>query len=183
MTEETPITVCYRHPHKETALRCNRCGRYICAQCARRTPTGYRCPECIREQKKVFDTARWYDPITGFFTAAVLAGIGALLFRLVTGFGLGFFFFFIIFAVGAGAGSLIAEAVRTVVGKRRSKMLFYAATAGVVVGGLAVNTNILFYILFTGDLTALLNLLWPGIFIFLAASTTYVRLSGIQLGR
>jgi len=182
MTEENQITVCYRHPDKETALRCNRCGKYICAQCARRTPTGYRCPDCIREQQKVFDTARWYDPITGFFTAAVLGSIGALLMKLVGGFGM-FFFIFIIFALGTAGGSLVAEAVRRVVGKRRSKPLFYATAAGVVAGGLAVNANILFYILLTGDLTALLSLLWPGIFIFLAASTAYVRLSGIQLGR
>lgn len=181
MTEENPITVCYRHPDKETALRCNRCGNYICAQCARRTPTGYRCPDCIREQKKVFDTARWYDPITGFFTAAILGGIGGALINLLGGFS--FFFLFIIFAVGAGAGSLIAEAVRRVVGKRRSKALFIASTAGVVIGGLLANARIFLFFFLTGDLTLLFSLLWPGIFIFLAASTTYVRLSGIQLGR
>ncbi len=183
MTEESTKTYCYRHPETETALRCNRCGNYICPKCARRTPTGYRCPDCIREQQKVFDTARWYDPITGFFTAAILAGIAGALFNLVGGFGFGFFLFFIIFAAGAGAGTVIAEAVRTVVGKRRSKILFTAATAGVVFGGLIANLHILLVVLFTGNLGSLLGLLWPGIFIFLAASATYVRLSGIQLGR
>jgi hypothetical protein len=107
--------------------------------------------------------------------------IGSLLMNLVRGFG-GFFFIFFIVAIGTGAGALIAEVVRWVVGKRRSQPLFIATTAGVVLGGLAANAGLLLSILF-GNLGALLGLLWPGIFIFLAASTTYMRLSGIQIGR
>jgi membrane associated rhomboid family serine protease len=38
---------CYRHPDRETALRCSNCGRFICSQCMRPTPTGQRCPECV----------------------------------------------------------------------------------------------------------------------------------------
>ncbi len=178
MTEQP--TVCYRHPDTETALRCNRCGKYICAQCARRTPTGYRCPDCIREQRRVFDTARWYDPFTGFAVAGVLSVIGSILMNLLSGFG--FFFIFFIVAIGTGVGALIAEAVRWIVGKRRSKTLFIAATAGVVLGGLAANAGVFLNILF-GNPGAILGLLWPAIYIFLAASTTYMRLSGIQIGR
>ena len=175
-------TVCYRHPNKETGLRCNRCDKPICAQCARRTPTGYRCPDCIKEQKKVFDTARWYDYLIGFATAAILSLIASLLFGLVRGFG-GFFLFFFIVAIGAGAGSLIAEAVRRVIGKRRSRPLFITAAAGVVFGGGLANAGTLIYLLLTGDISVLFALLWPAVFIFLATTTTYVRLSGIQIGR
>jgi hypothetical protein len=180
MTEQP--TVCYRHPDKETGLRCNRCDKPICAQCARRTPTGYRCPDCIKEQQKVFVTARWYDYLTGFVTAVILSVIASLLFGLVSGFG-GFFLLFFIVAIGAGAGSLIAEAVRLVVGKRRARSLFITASAGVVVGGLLANAGTLIYMLLSGDITPLFSLLFPAIFIFLATTTTYVRLSGIQLGR
>jgi len=175
-------TVCYRHPQKETALRCNRCEKYICAQCARRTPTGYRCPDCIREQKKVFITAQWYDYITGFATAFVLSMIATSLMNLVSRFG-GFFLIFIIFAIATGAGALIAEAVRVVIGKRRAKSLFITAAAGVVLGGLVVNLNLILYVFFARDFLALTRLLWPAIFIFLSTTSTYVRLSGIQIGR
>ena len=48
---------CANHPAVETTLRCNRCGKPICAECAVRTPTGYRCKECVRGQQKIFDTA------------------------------------------------------------------------------------------------------------------------------
>jgi hypothetical protein len=175
-------TVCYRHPQKETSLRCNRCEKYICAQCARRTPTGYRCPDCIREQKKVFVTAEWYDYITGFFTAFVLSMISTWLMNLISRFG-GFFLIFIIFAIATGAGALIAEVVRMVIGKRRARSLFITAAAGVALGGIAVNLNLLLAIFFTGNFFALTRLLWPALFIFLATTSTYVRLSGIQIGR
>lgn len=42
-TDEVP---CPRHPKILTRLRCSRCGKPICPQCAVRTPVGLRCPEC-----------------------------------------------------------------------------------------------------------------------------------------
>ena len=192
MTEEhtsDPITVCYRHPDRETGLRCNRCGKPICTKCARRVATGYRCPDCIKMQQKSFDTAKPQDFVLGFLTSGVLSFIGANLINLISG--LGFFFIFFIVAIGTGAGALIADIVRRVIGKRRSRPLFITVTAGVVVGAVLANLWIfiyMFYMLFggfsgSGILSLLYSLLWPGIYTFLAASTTYVRLSGIQLNR
>ena len=37
---------CSYHPNVRTGLRCSRCGKPICPQCAVRTPVGLRCPEC-----------------------------------------------------------------------------------------------------------------------------------------
>lgn len=37
---------CYRHPDRETLLRCGRCDRPICSECQVRHPVGIRCPEC-----------------------------------------------------------------------------------------------------------------------------------------
>ncbi len=37
---------CSYHPNVLTGLRCNRCGKPICPQCAVRTPVGMRCPDC-----------------------------------------------------------------------------------------------------------------------------------------
>jgi rhomboid protease GluP len=46
---------CYRHPDRETLLRCGRCDRPICAECQVRHPVGIRCPECapVRQQGAV----------------------------------------------------------------------------------------------------------------------------------
>jgi hypothetical protein len=49
MATEEPSTEevrCSYHPNVFTRLRCSRCGKPICPQCAVRTPVGLRCPEC-----------------------------------------------------------------------------------------------------------------------------------------
>ncbi|MCV7090703.1 rhomboid family intramembrane serine protease [Mycobacterium interjectum] len=44
---ETPS--CYRHPGRRTYLRCNRCERYICADCMRSAAVGHQCVECVQD--------------------------------------------------------------------------------------------------------------------------------------
>ncbi len=165
-------TYCANHPDVETGLRCNRCNKPICAKCAVRTPTGYRCRECIREQKKVYDTARPQDFILGFLAAAFLSYLGSL----VVSF-LGFF----VILLSPMAGMLIANLVQNVTGKRRSPALFTTLTAGVVIGGLVRILPSLLALLAYQQFGILIGLLWPGIYVFLAASTFYARISGIQL--
>ena len=58
MSDQKPLT-CYNHPNRETVLRCNRCEQPICVQCAVKTPTGYRCKQCVKTQQKVFVTVKW----------------------------------------------------------------------------------------------------------------------------
>ncbi|MCE7080687.1 rhomboid family intramembrane serine protease [Streptomyces sp. ST2-7A] len=42
------LAVCYRHPDRETGIRCARCERPICPDCMVDAPVGYHCPECVR---------------------------------------------------------------------------------------------------------------------------------------
>jgi membrane associated rhomboid family serine protease len=46
------VPVCYRHPGRETYIRCSRCERYICPDCMTAAPVGFQCPECISEGGK-----------------------------------------------------------------------------------------------------------------------------------
>jgi membrane associated rhomboid family serine protease len=39
---------CYRHPGRRTYIRCNRCERYICADCMRTAAVGHQCVECVQ---------------------------------------------------------------------------------------------------------------------------------------
>jgi len=175
MTEDTTTLYCYVHPNRETNLRCNRCERPICAQCAVHTPTGYRCRECVREQQKVFNTAEWYDYIVGFGVAAVLSLIASVILVVISGF-IGFFMWFVSFAIAGAAGVFIANITQAALRKRRSKELFWLTAAGVVVGAIPV----ILFLLLTGSFFAII---WQGIYVVTAAPTVYARISGFQFSR
>ncbi|HXV93691.1 MAG TPA: rhomboid family intramembrane serine protease, partial [Pseudonocardia sp.] len=53
----TPPT-CYRHPSRETYIRCTRCGRSICPDCMIQAPVGFHCPMCVAEGAKSVRHAR-----------------------------------------------------------------------------------------------------------------------------
>jgi len=173
MTESTTL-YCYVHPTRETSLRCNNCNRPICASCAVRTPTGYRCRECVRERQKSFDTSEWYDYIIGFIIAAVLSAIAAFLVTLISG--IGFFGWFLIAAGAPTAAISIAEGVRLVTSRRRSRPLFITVAVGVVLGAVPV---ILIQVLTLN----FFSIVFQVIYLAIAVPLVYTRLSGIQLFR
>ena len=43
---ETSVPTCYRHPGRESHVRCTRCDRYICPDCMRDAAVGHQCVEC-----------------------------------------------------------------------------------------------------------------------------------------
>jgi membrane associated rhomboid family serine protease len=75
------MEVCYRHPKRETGVRCSNCERPICPDCMTSTPVGMRCPECARQSTKV-RTMRSLttDPTLTYILIGinVVAGLGSL---------------------------------------------------------------------------------------------------------
>jgi membrane associated rhomboid family serine protease len=48
----TTVPVCYRHPSRETYVRCTRCDRPICPDCMNAASVGHQCPECVAEGRR-----------------------------------------------------------------------------------------------------------------------------------
>lgn len=161
-------------PDQEITLRCNKCGRPISPREAVQTPTGYRCPECVRNQQKIFDTSKPLDYVLGFIIALFLSTIGSFIVRNIS-------FFTILLAPAAGV--VIAEAVRFVIKKRRSDRLFKVVTIAIILGGLPlillIGINFILD-LSTGSLNffSLLPLGYQVLYLVLAVPSAYYRLSG-----
>ena len=131
MIEE--VTYCEVHPDRETGLRCNKCNRYMCADCAVPTPIGYRCRQCVREHEDKFFTGTTVDYLIVFAVAAVITGLGYLGLNLI---GIGRFLLFIIF-LSIPVGGAVGEAALRLTGRRRGRYSGYVAAAGALVGAFA----------------------------------------------
>jgi len=166
---ETGLAYCYRHPDVETGLRCNRCNKPICPKCAKRTPVGFRCPDCIREQEDKYYSGNKGDYVIATVVALPLSLIAAGLFTTIfRGFFILWLIFIGIFVVPAIAG-FIAEAVRWAVRKRRSRYLGHVVAASLILGTAPF--------LLSGLLSdSLFGLIAPGMFLFLGVTTVLARL-------
>lgn len=172
MAENQSALTCAFHPKRETKLRCNRCNRPICVKCAKQTPTGYRCPECIRDQQKAFITVKWYDFLSAILITGLFSFLGSL---LAVPFG-----FFTIF-IAPVMGTITEFVVRKVISNRRSPLLykvvgvtaFVAALPVIVVQGVAGASAVLnFGVSATGRL---FPFIWVVIYGVIITSTVYYR--------
>jgi membrane associated rhomboid family serine protease len=58
MTEPAVAPVCYRHPDRETWIRCQRCDRPICPDCMTSASVGFQCPACLKEGSRTTRSGR-----------------------------------------------------------------------------------------------------------------------------
>jgi hypothetical protein len=154
------VLYCENHPNVETMLRCNRCGKPICSRCARQTPVGYRCRQCVGQQQAAFYSGGVVDYVIGAVIGLVLGGVASYLMTL-----LGVWFFALILGPTVGIG--IAEAVRLAVRRRRSRYLWAVVGASMLVGALP---SLLL------ALTSLWSLVALGLFLVLAVGAAAARL-------
>jgi len=163
---------CYRHPTVETGLRCNRCGKPICPKCAHRTPVGFRCPDCIRQQEDKYYSGGNMDYVIAAVVAFLLSMLGAALFTYVLG-SIGFFMILIAFFLAPVVAGFIAEAVRWSVGRRRSRYLGRVAAVSLVLATLLIASPVLLSVFLGGSFWSIIS---PALFAFLGASTVMARL-------
>lgn len=188
MTEEThdEYQVCYKHPDRKTLLRCNKCNRPICPECAVQTPTGYRCKDCIKNQQKVFDTVEGKDYVIGGIITAVLGFLGAYLYQLIP-----FLPSWLSALIISGAcGKLICTAVRAAVSKRRSESLTKVVTISAAVGAglgvlqnIIVNINILSWGMTGFEMGSLLQIIVDIVYVIILCSTILADMNGMVFKR
>jgi hypothetical protein len=168
---------CANHPGRPTTLRCNRCEKPICSQCAVLTPVGYRCRECVRGQQSVFETAQARDLPVAFVVSAICVGVATAFLNFLAYWGL-------IAAPVVGGG--IAEIVRWATRRRRSRHLALAAAAG----GAAAAVLLAAFPLVGAALMpgggaaiglAAGGVIWPLAIGALTTGTLYYRLRGIRI--
>lgn len=124
------IIYCTVHPDREATLRCNKCGRPMCVQCAVQTPVGYRCKECVRGIQAKYYNAQNYDDWIALGVAAAAMGVAGYILSLMS------LPIFITLILGFPAGGAVGELIVRATQKRRSRLMPYFGAAGVVIGGL-----------------------------------------------
>jgi hypothetical protein len=121
---------CYRHPDRETYVRCGRCDQPICSRCAMQGPVGFRCRQCGRPAR---------DPLTSMRPSQLAIGLaisvaGGLVVGLLSS-NLGIFGLILAWF----AGGVIADAILRFVGIKRGPIM-----AGTLVGGIVAGAAIAF---------------------------------------
>lgn len=126
--DEPPALHCYRHPDRETWVRCGRCDQPICSRCAMQGPVGFRCRQCGRPAR---------DPLTSMRPSQVAIGLaiatGGGLVVGIAGSRIGFFGFILAWF----AGGLIADAILRYVGVKRGPIMAAVLVGGIVAGAAA----------------------------------------------
>lgn len=136
---EEEVSYCAWHPDRETRLRCNRCGRSMCTECAVRHPVGLRCKECIKETRSPIYNVAVREYLIAGAVGLFLSTIAGLIMPVVGGFG--FIGWFLAIAIGPAVGAGIADLMSRVVRKRGRGMGILAGTClvlGVMLGGVIV---------------------------------------------
>jgi hypothetical protein len=121
---------CYRHPDRETWVRCGRCDRPICTKCAMQGPVGLRCIDC---GKPAFDPLTSLTPgqAIGAFAIALIGGlIVSMLAPRIGFFGLILAFF---------GGGLTADMTIRMIGFKAGP-----AIAALLLGGIAAGALVAF---------------------------------------
>ena len=122
---------CPRHPGVETYLRCNKCGRPMCTKCAKKTPVGYRCVDCISAQQQTF--YRGFRPVYYVIAAAVALPLSCIAGVVVPL--LGWWFAAIL---GPLVGGGIAELARLAIKRQRGKHTWLVVCGCIILGVIPV---------------------------------------------
>ena len=155
---DSEIHYCAVHPQRDTELRCNRCDRYMCIDCAKRTPVGYTCRECVRGHENKFYQGTLIDYALVAAVSAIGGALTVFLISLMGGFLL------LGFIIAPAIGGATAQFALQITGRRRGRHSGFVSAGALVLGGLTLS------IFLTGTVG-----IFSLIFLGLAASACFAR--------
>ena len=123
--EQDERLFCYRHPDRETWIRCGRCDKPICTKCGLMGPVGMRCRDCGRLRN---------DPLTSFTPLQLVLGVGTAVGAGVVGGFIGLQIGIWAIFIGPFAGGLIGETVMRVTGYKRGPVMQSVVIGGILIG-------------------------------------------------
>jgi hypothetical protein len=118
---------CTNHPNRETLLRCAKCDRPICTECAIRHPVGLRCPECAKLRKvPTYDVPTTYY-LRAFGAGLITSAVSSIVIQILP-------LFFLSFFAALVAGGAIAEVISRVTRHKRGMGLQIVAGLCIILG-------------------------------------------------
>lgn len=126
LSEPQPLH-CYRHPERETWVRCGRCDQPICMKCSMEGPVGLRCKTCGKPSRDALASMR-----VSQIVIAVLLAIGGGAIVGYAGTAIGYFGLVLAFF----GGGIIVEVIDRAIGIKRGPRIIAIAIPGVIAGGL-----------------------------------------------
>jgi hypothetical protein len=118
-----------------TRLKCAKCELPLMVKDAKRTPTGYVCPNYVKGRVAMAYNANTTHYIVAVLIALVLGGVAGFALNLIGG--VGFFSIILMTFAGPFAGGVIAEAIRRTLkamGNARGQYVWLASAIAVGVG-------------------------------------------------
>ncbi len=170
MSQSTETHYCYYHPNVETELRCNKCGKFICPKDAVRTPVGYRCKSCVKEQQDIFFTATPVDYAVAAAVASALSLVAAFIMPAIG--------FLAIFGAPL-AGTVIAEGVFRATGKRRGRYIWIVVIACMIITAclrLFMMPEVMYALSFGVLGPVAFTLIWMGVYLVIGIGIVAARL-------
>jgi hypothetical protein len=158
---------CYRHPDRETGLRCTNCGNPICPDCVRPAPVGQFCPDCARERRPVNYQIEPWHLVVAAVVALVYGTLMTFLAFNVLSFAR-FFSFIVAFLLGPIAGEGLVRILEVVAQKKRGKSMQIALSVAYAFGAAPLLVPLFFVAPFLGIALA--------IFTVIAITTAMARL-------
>jgi hypothetical protein len=122
-----------------TKLKCAKCELPLMVKDAKRTPTGYVCPNYVKGRIAMAYNANTTHYVVAVVIALVLGAVAGFALNLVAG--VGFFSIILMTFAGPFAGGVIAEAIRRTLkamGNARGQYIWLAAAIAVGIGAAAV---------------------------------------------